>query len=110
MSRPHDPRGMGACQVGPEICVFKTHVDILSSWDAATGAELRRLADKHGARPACTLRCHLREMKIYFVVPVSWGGPQGGDEQVTRVSGGIEISVEVRGRAEGISEILIALA
>ncbi|KAK9831999.1 hypothetical protein WJX81_007379 [Elliptochloris bilobata] len=36
-----------ADQVGPDICVFKTHVDIFSSWDAATGAELRRLADKH---------------------------------------------------------------
>lgn len=40
---------MGAGQVGPEVCVFKTHADILSSWDGATGAELRRLADKHGA-------------------------------------------------------------
>ena len=52
MSKPrlHDGHGStGAAQVGPEVCVFKTHADILSSWDAATGAELRRLADKHGA-------------------------------------------------------------
>ena len=42
-------RIMCAGQVGSEICVFKTHVDIFSSWDAAMGAELRRLADKHGA-------------------------------------------------------------
>ena len=42
--------------------MFKTHVDIFSSWDAATGAELRRLAAKHGvalaARKRFTLGFH----------------------------------------------------
>ena len=48
---PQEHRNRLRCagQVGSEVCVFKTHVDIFSSWDAALGAELRRLAEKHGA-------------------------------------------------------------
>jgi orotidine-5'-phosphate decarboxylase len=34
-------------QVGPHICVFKTHVDLLDRWDASVAAQLRQLADKH---------------------------------------------------------------
>lgn len=33
--------------VGPEICVLKTHADIVADWDAETGAALRALAEKH---------------------------------------------------------------
>mmetsp|Transcript_35811 Transcript_35811/g.143111 ORF Transcript_35811/g.143111 Transcript_35811/m.143111 type:complete len:492 (-) Transcript_35811:1141-2616(-) len=34
-------------EVGPEICILKTHADIISDWDASTGAELGEIADKH---------------------------------------------------------------
>lgn len=33
--------------VGPEICVLKTHADVVSDWDAETGAALRAAADRH---------------------------------------------------------------
>ncbi len=32
--------------VGSEICVLKTHADIVSDWDASTGAALREIADR----------------------------------------------------------------
>ena len=35
-------------QVGPHICLFKTHVDIFDHWDASVADKLRALADKHG--------------------------------------------------------------
>ncbi len=47
-------------QIGPEICVFKTHVDAFDSWDASIAHKLQELADKHW-KPL--LRAHL-----------SWGG------------------------------------
>ena len=37
-------------QVGPHICVLKTHVDLFTSWDDSTVAMLRDLANKHGAQ------------------------------------------------------------
>ena len=42
-------------QVGPHICLFKTHVDIFDHWDASVADKLRQLADKHGetALPLC---------------------------------------------------------
>lgn len=36
-------------QVGPHICVFKTHVDVFDSWSPDVAKKLRELADKHGA-------------------------------------------------------------
>jgi uridine monophosphate synthetase len=36
-----------ADSVGPEICILKTHADIVSDWDASTATRLRALADKH---------------------------------------------------------------
>ena len=36
-------------QVGPHICVFKTHVDVFDTWSDEYAARLRQLADKHGA-------------------------------------------------------------
>jgi uridine monophosphate synthetase len=33
--------------VGPEICVLKTHADVIRDWDEGTGAALRAAADKH---------------------------------------------------------------
>ena len=33
--------------IGPDICVFKTHIDILDDFSPAVTKELRRLADKH---------------------------------------------------------------
>lgn len=35
-------------QIGPEICVFKTHVDAFDSWDATIAEQLQQLANKHG--------------------------------------------------------------
>lgn len=35
-------------QVGPHICVFKTHVDVFDTWSDELAAKLRALADKHG--------------------------------------------------------------
>ncbi len=35
-------------QVGPHICVFKTHVDVFDKWSDDFAAQLRTLADKHG--------------------------------------------------------------
>ena len=40
-------------QVGPHICLFKTHVDIFDHWDTSVAEKLRQLADKHGE--LCTL-------------------------------------------------------
>lgn len=37
-------------QVGPHICILKTHVDLFDSWDDSTVSMLRDLADKHGRR------------------------------------------------------------
>lgn len=34
-------------QVGPHICLFKTHVDIFDHWDASVAEKLRQIADKH---------------------------------------------------------------
>lgn len=36
-----------ADQVGPHICLFKTHVDIFDQWDSSVASKLRQLADKH---------------------------------------------------------------
>jgi Orotidine 5'-phosphate decarboxylase / HUMPS family len=39
-----------AClQVGPHICVFKTHVDIFDKWDSQVVERLQQLAAQHGA-------------------------------------------------------------
>lgn len=35
-------------QVGPHICVFKTHVDVFDSWSPDTAKKLQALAEKHG--------------------------------------------------------------
>ena len=43
----HDHWYVGA-QVGPHICLFKTHVDIFDHWDTSVAQKLRELADKHG--------------------------------------------------------------
>lgn len=34
-------------QVGPAICVFKTHVDAFDTWDAEIAKKLQDLAEKH---------------------------------------------------------------
>eukprot|EP00891_Asterochloris_glomerata_P008155 jgi/Astpho2/8155/fgenesh1_pm.00120_%23_32_t len=34
-------------QVGPHICVFKTHVDIFDQWDESIAEKLKRVAEKH---------------------------------------------------------------
>jgi hypothetical protein len=34
--------------VGPSICVFKTHVDILDRWTEQDALALQQLAEKHG--------------------------------------------------------------
>ena len=39
-------------QVGPHICLFKTHVDIFDHWDASVAEKLRQIADKHST-PFC---------------------------------------------------------
>jgi len=36
-----------ADQVGPHICVFKTHVDIFDKWDDSIAEQLQQLAKKH---------------------------------------------------------------
>ncbi len=36
-------------QVGPHVCVLKTHVDIFDQWDDAIVQQLQALAEKHGA-------------------------------------------------------------
>ncbi len=36
-------------QVGPHICVLKTHVDLLDTFDDDFVRQLQALADKHGA-------------------------------------------------------------
>jgi uridine monophosphate synthetase len=33
--------------IGPEICVLKTHADIVEGWTESTGRKLRELADQH---------------------------------------------------------------
>lgn len=33
--------------MGPHICVLKTHVDVLDTWDASAASALQALADKH---------------------------------------------------------------
>lgn len=35
-------------QVGPHICVFKTHVDVFDRWSDEYAARLQALAEKHG--------------------------------------------------------------
>lgn len=42
-------------QVGPHICLFKTHVDIFDHWDASVADKLRQLADKHGEQMCLSL-------------------------------------------------------
>ncbi len=42
------PSYSNVLQVGPHICLFKTHVDIFDHWDASVADQLRQLADKHG--------------------------------------------------------------
>ena len=34
-------------QIGPHICVFKTHVDAFDTWDATIAEQLQQLANKH---------------------------------------------------------------
>ena len=42
-------------QVGPHICVFKTHVDIFDRWDESIAEKLRQTAEKHGkGLPVCS--------------------------------------------------------
>ena len=41
---PHLPH----LQVGPHICVFKTHVDVFDKWSPEYATQLQQLADKHG--------------------------------------------------------------
>lgn len=48
--------------------MFKTHVDIFSSWDASVGAELRQLASKHGAVLAVTTKL-VQVLCSFFVAP-----------------------------------------
>lgn len=38
---------MLADAVGPSVAVLKTHADIVGDWDATTGGELRKLAQRH---------------------------------------------------------------
>ena len=60
-------RVLSAWQVGPHICCLKTHVDIFDTWDPSTAAQLRQLADKHGARAACS---SCRILVVVRVMPV----------------------------------------
>ena len=55
-------------QVGPHICLFKTHVDIFDHWDTSVAQKLRELADKHGKldmlwHVACCMIPHLTRSK-----------------------------------------------
>lgn len=51
---------LGHVQVGPHICMFKTHVDIFDHWDASVAEKLRQIADKHSTSllPYCSLLHH----------------------------------------------------
>ena len=51
-------------QVGPSICVFKTHVDAFDKWDQDIAARLQSLADKH-----CKLNS-LPSLKVVKVLKV----------------------------------------
>ena len=42
------PYHLTLMQVGPHICVFKTHVDVFDKWSDEYAVQLRQLADKHG--------------------------------------------------------------
>ena len=46
-----------AVQVGPHICVFKTHVDVFDSWNPDTARKLQGLAEKHGGRRSARSVC-----------------------------------------------------
>lgn len=67
-------------QVGPHICCLKTHVDIFNTWDPSTAAQLRQLADKHGALATLTTfdaGMHFEvSARIYEILPrpLSTGG------------------------------------
>ncbi len=49
--QPEDPPP--SSQVGPHICVFKTHVDIFDKWDASIATRLQEIAKKHGVNLCC---------------------------------------------------------
>ena len=51
-------------QIGPEICVFKTHVDAFETWDAAIAEQLQQLANKHSE---LSLHFPLRLMTIMIL-------------------------------------------
>lgn len=51
-------------QVGPHICLFKTHVDIFDNWDASVAEKLRQIADKHSMSPY-----HLSNT-VYHALPI----------------------------------------
>lgn len=42
--------------VGNEICILKTHCDVVSDWTPATAERLRLLADEVGGNMAMTRR------------------------------------------------------
>ena len=47
-------------QVGPHICVLKTHVDIFDTWSVEIQHKLQQLAEKHGVQvltPSDSLLC-----------------------------------------------------
>jgi hypothetical protein len=53
-------------QVGPHICVFKTHVDVFDTWTEDHARKLRELADKHG------------EPGQGLALPLPWAQPRRG--------------------------------